>query len=184
MAERDLLVWRSSHIVVTGGTGFVGTWLLHALREAGTALIPGLRVTALVRDPASFRARSPEVATWANVVRGDVLDPPALDAADVYVHAAAPTSLAAAGGSAARLHDAIVDGTRNVVSAASRNGAIPFLLTSSGAVYGDGIGIPVSEAAEPTPQSQANPYAAAKRSAEAIAMAASQGGAFVVDVAD
>ena len=176
--ERDLVPWKSGHIVVTGASGFVGLWLIHALYAANSSLKLGLRVTALVRDPTRFSMLSPEVAAWANVVRGDILDLPPFDRADAYIHAAAPTSIAAAGGSESTLRKTIVDGTRSVITAASENGAIPFLLTSSGAVYGHRGSArgPISECASLGDHSQMNPYAEAKREAESLALEVSNAG--------
>ena len=61
-------------ILVTGGTGFVGPKIVHALRAEDR------RVRALVRDPASEGART--LATWGcELARGDMTDPESLSRA-------------------------------------------------------------------------------------------------------
>jgi uncharacterized protein YbjT (DUF2867 family) len=62
----------TSHILVTGATGYVGGRLLGALEERG------LRVRCLVRQPEFLR---PRVAASTEIVRGDVLDRAGLDLA-------------------------------------------------------------------------------------------------------
>jgi NADH dehydrogenase len=59
-------------VLVTGGTGFIGPKVVHALRAQGRD------VRALVRDP----ARASQLAGWgAELVSGDVTDPASLRAA-------------------------------------------------------------------------------------------------------
>ena len=68
-------------VLVTGGTGFIGPHVVHALRAKE---VP---VRALVRDP----SRGSRLAAWgAELVRGDVTDHASLRAAcagcDAVVH--------------------------------------------------------------------------------------------------
>src|SRR4051794_39551025 len=58
---------RGKAIFLTGGTGFVGSWLLESLVWISDRL--NLRVTAVVltRDPHRFRARSPHLANHSAV---------------------------------------------------------------------------------------------------------------------
>ncbi|MGH9400194.1 MAG: SDR family oxidoreductase, partial [Thermoanaerobaculia bacterium] len=59
-------------VLVTGGTGFVGTHLVNALHRRGHA------VAVLARDPASIRNRYNRAV---EAVPGNVLDPACLAAA-------------------------------------------------------------------------------------------------------
>ncbi len=65
--ERLLLPLRGERIFVTGGTGFVGTWLVAFLIRAIRRRRMDLRVTLLTRDPVRFgrrRRTSSRMASW------------------------------------------------------------------------------------------------------------------------
>ena len=73
----DARVWealRGRSIFVTGGTGFVGSWLVEALLQARKNHAPGLSVTVLSRDPEAFLGAYPQLAADAalRLHRGDV----------------------------------------------------------------------------------------------------------------
>ena len=108
-------------ILVTGGTGFVGTHVVHALRARE------LPVRVLVRDT----RRGSRVQAWgAELARGDVTDPAALRAAvagvDAVVHLVAIIK-----GSDADFERVMAQGTRNVVAAAEEAGVRRFVLASA-----------------------------------------------------
>jgi uncharacterized protein YbjT (DUF2867 family) len=107
--------------LVTGGTGFVGPHVVHALRARGTP------VRALVRKP----ARATRLAAWgAELATGDVTDPASLRAAcegvTTIVHLVAIIR-----GRPADFERVMADGTRNVVAAAQEAGAQRFVLASA-----------------------------------------------------
>ena len=97
-------------VLVTGGTGFVGSHVAARLRASGRA------VRLLVRDPAK-PARVPVLrdVTGLDVVAGDVTDRDsverALDGCTAVVHSAAHVSLAER--DAERVEAVNVGGTRN-----------------------------------------------------------------------
>lgn len=99
------------HVLVTGGTGFVGRHLCRELDERGHD------VTALARTP-DDAALPPDVAT----TRGDVTVPESLEAAmagmDAVVHLVAVSPLYQPKGGTRRHEAVTTDGTRNVVRAA------------------------------------------------------------------
>ena len=108
-------------VLVTGGTGFVGPYVVHALRARD---IP---VRALVRDP----ARASRLASWgAELATGDVTDPASLTAAcegvDAVVHLVAIIK-----GSRQAFESVMEQGTRNVVAAAQEAGVRRFVLSSA-----------------------------------------------------
>ena len=131
------LALRGQHLLLTGGTGFVGKWLLASLLHADRALGLGLRVTVLTRDAARFTAQHPALALASPVtlLQGDVRSfvLPAVQHISHVIHAAtdvvAPHSLA-------ETFDTCVRGTQQVLQQAQRAGAQRLLLLSSGAVYG------------------------------------------------
>jgi NADH dehydrogenase len=108
-------------ILVTGGTGFVGPHVVHALRARD------LPVRALVRD----RRRGARLAAWgAELVEGDVTDPASLRAAvagcDAVVHLVAIIS-----GRPADFERVMTRGTQDLVAAARDAGIRRFVLMSA-----------------------------------------------------
>ncbi len=108
-------------VLVTGGTGFVGGHVVHALRARGVT------VRALVRDP----KRARRLSAWgAEIVVGDVTDATVVRAACVGVHAVIHL-VAIIKGSRAGFERVMEHGTRNVVAAAERAGAGRLVLASA-----------------------------------------------------
>ncbi len=108
-------------VLVTGGTGFIGPHVVHALRARETP------VRALVRNP----ARATRLAAWgAELAVGDVTDRASLLAAcagvDTVVHLVAIIR-----GRPADFERVMAEGTRNVVAAAREAGARRFVLASA-----------------------------------------------------
>lgn len=110
-------------VLVTGGTGFVGPKIVHALRAEERP------VRALVRDPAGKEART--LAAWGcELARGDMTDAESLNHAaqgcDSVVHlvALAPASR--------RSFERIMEqGTRDLIAAAREAGVTRFVLMSA-----------------------------------------------------
>lgn len=108
-------------VLVTGGTGFVGEHVVHALRARE------LKVRALVRDP----KRARRLSAWgAEIVVGDITDTTVLRAACVgatsIVHLVAIIK-----GSRADFERVMEHGTRNLVAAAENAGVGRFVLASA-----------------------------------------------------
>lgn len=169
-----LQTWQAlaqQHIFITGGTGFVGKWLLLTLLDANERLGLNCKVTVLSRDPAQFHRMHPHLAAQVNWVLGDVRDF-VLPAAhfDVVVHAATDV---AAHSSPLDTFSTCVDGTRHVLALAKQCGATKLLLVSSGAVYGPlPLGmthVPETHFGGPNTLSAGSAYAEGKRAAEWLA---------------
>ena len=115
---------RHGHVFLTGGSGFIGTWLLETFLRANSVLELEARATVLTRDPDRFRSRAPHLAKHASVrlFQGDILS------ADLprgrfshLIHAAADASRSSAEDERQRAFDTIVSGTRRCwISAAYR----------------------------------------------------------------
>jgi uncharacterized protein YbjT (DUF2867 family) len=108
-------------ILVTGGTGFVGSHVVHALRARD------VKVRVLVRDP----KRARRLSAWgAELVVGDIADLTVLRAACVGVRAVIHL-VAIIKGARADFERVMEHGTRNLVSAAEGAGVRRFVLMSA-----------------------------------------------------
>jgi NADH dehydrogenase len=108
-------------VLVTGGTGFVGGHVVHALRARD------VKVRVLVRDP----KRARRLSAWgAELVVGDIGDVTVLRAACVGVTAVIHL-VAIIKGSRADFERVMEHGTRNLVSAAETAGVGRFVLMSA-----------------------------------------------------
>jgi len=110
-------------ILVTGGTGFVGPRIVHALRERDRP------VRALVRDPDGQSATT--LAAWgAELVQGDMTDRESLrravEGTEAVVHLVAIRQ-----GSADQFRRVMEEGTRELVAAAKEAGVKRFVLMSA-----------------------------------------------------
>jgi uncharacterized protein YbjT (DUF2867 family) len=108
-------------ILVTGGTGFVGPKIVHALRAEKR------EVRALARRP----ERASRLAGWgAEVVQGDVTDPASLQAAlDGCTHVIHLVALIK--GRPRDFHHVMTEGTESLVAAAKLAGVRRFVLMSA-----------------------------------------------------
>jgi dTDP-glucose 4,6-dehydratase len=125
-------------LFITGGTGFIGRWLLTVLARANATKNLGLNVTVLTRSRAAFLLRCPQLAAdpIIHCLEGDVrsFEFPTREYSHV-IHAATDTS-ADADRKPLQLIDTIVNGTRRVLDFARSAHVQRVLLLSSGAVYG------------------------------------------------
>ncbi len=164
---------RGRRIFITGGTGFVGTWLLESFAWANRELGLGAKVVVLSRDPAAFARKAPHLARDAAIemLRGDVrtFAPPPGDFSHA-IHAATQSS--AMDLPPLEMIDTIVLGTRRVLEFARQRGIRKLLFTSSGAVYGrqppDVTHIPEDCRGGPDPGNPRHAYGEGKRLAEML----------------
>src|SRR5690348_313511 len=107
-------MWRElagARIFITGGTGFVGKWLLESLAAADARFRLGASAVVLSRDPQAFAASHPALHGLPGVswVRGDVRDF-AFPAGD-FTHAIHAATDVARQDAPEETHDSIVRGT-------------------------------------------------------------------------
>lgn len=168
---------RGARILVTGGTGFFGHWLLGTLLHADRELGLGVEVVVLSRDPGSFRDRWPHPdLSSLRFVKGDVRGAEALVEPSLrqpfthVVHAATATDARLYRDAPSEMFATIVDGTRSVLAVAARSPGARLLFTSSGAVYGrqpsDLTHVPETYLGAPDPLDPGSTYGVAKRAAE------------------
>lgn len=135
-------VWdgvRGARILVTGGTGFVGCWMLESLLWANDRLGLDASAVVLTRDPRAFSAKAPHLSAHPAVAlhEGDVRTFTWTGSGVTHViHAGTDTQVPKSRDDRQRVFDTIVDGTRHTLEVAERAGAVRFLMTSTGAVYG------------------------------------------------
>ena len=131
------------NVLVTGGAGFIGSHIVHALVARGD------RVVAL--DDLSNGVRE-NVADGAELVVGDVRDPEAIDRAFAALGPADGVCHLAGQASTFRSFDAPAwdmevngVGTARMLEGAARHDVGTFLFASSMTVYGTPPGLPVTE---------------------------------------
>ena len=140
--DRTRALWeelRHGRIFITGGTGFIGCWLLESFAWANERLGLDAEALVLTRNPEAFAKKAPHLAHRADIgfQTGDVRDFvfPSGPFSHV-IHAATEASAKLNEENPALMLDTIVAGTRRALDFSAQCGAKKFLLTSSGAVYG------------------------------------------------
>jgi dTDP-glucose 4,6-dehydratase len=170
---------QGAHLLITGGTGFWGAWLLETLLWAADRRKLTLRVEVLTRDPAPFAARQPHLANHpcVRLLKGDVTRFEASAPYTHVIHAATDASLRLVREVPLATFDTIVQGTRAVLEAA-RPGRARVLLASSGAVYGvqppELTHLPEDFRGAPDPFDVLNVYGEGKRAAEMLGASAAR----------
>jgi nucleoside-diphosphate-sugar epimerase len=162
------------HLLLTGGTGFFGLWLLallHQLNQQGARI----EVTVVSRNPARFLDAQPHYreCDWLRWLAGDVRQLQEIPGrpADLILHAAADTS-AAAHTKPLEIFDTILGGARRVFDLAVHSNAPRILLTGSGAQYGAlpaGAGVDENYVGACVSNSTSSAYGEAKRAQEVLA---------------
>lgn len=167
-AWRDLT---DRNVFITGGTGFVGKWLLATLLDANETFGLNCNITVLSRNPATFLSAWPRMERQVEWACGDVRDFAFGNKHfDVIVHAATDV---VAHTSPQDVFNTCLEGTRRVMALARQSGATKVLIVSSGAVYGPlppGMThVPETYMGGPDPLDAKSAYAEGKRVSEWIA---------------
>jgi len=170
-------------VLVTGATGFVGSWILESGTFANEAFRANLRFFALVPPELDLEREAPHIARLQGVttVRGDIrtLDhsdllhqTPDVANLDAVIHAAIAVDATTIASNPMPTLDTAVEGTRRVLDVARASGARRFLFLSSGAVYGKSPSglrrIPESYPGGPDPTDPLSVYAEGKRIGETM----------------
>ena len=131
--------FRGARLLITGGTGFIGSWLVQVVQRANDQLASGIELLVVSRDPDRARQQFPEAFNRKDtlLVAANLNAPlPELGRVDLCIHAATDVANPGKTGNSLQMFDSIVGGTRRVLDAAITGGARRFLLLSSGAIYG------------------------------------------------
>ena len=160
--------WLDRPVLVTGGTGFAGGWLVHRLLELGADVV------CIVRD---WVPRSPllqgELPNDVTVVFGDVRDQPLLERAlgdyeiELVFHLAAQTIVPIANRNPVETFDTNIRGTAALLEACRRSPQVQgIVVASSDKAYGEQAQLPYREDMPLTPL---HPYDVSKACSDLIA---------------
>jgi len=180
----DLERWRGSSVLVTGGTGFLGSWLVASLIRANQVFDLKLQLDLVTRSP---RTVPPRVRSEVRIVDSDVSTMAStVGGYQLIVHGAASSaaSYGSGDGDPWQMIRTILDGTKAALEVAARTRA-RMLFLSSGAVYGQQLEPQVGEDDTNGPE-LLNPrmaYGEAKRMAETMCAVATDAGEAVVSMA-
>jgi nucleoside-diphosphate-sugar epimerase len=179
--ERDLPeleALRGRRLLLTGGTGFIGTWLLEHLAYLNERWAEPCRVYIPTRHPEAFAARAPHLWRRAEFtfIAGDVQAFPLPEApCDHIIHAAGSASPHLKARQPVEVGETIVAGTRRLLEVAHEWRVRRMLFLSSGAVYGvqppELERIPEQFAGGPDLSVPSSTYAEGKRYAESLCVA-------------
>jgi nucleoside-diphosphate-sugar epimerase len=131
---------RGNRLFLTGGTGFFGCWLVESFLAANRQFDLQARITVLTRSPEAFREKCPHLADdpALTLLRGDVTNFEFPSGEYPYViHAATEASARMIAERPQQMLATILDGTRRSLDFATTHGTRKYLLTSSGAIYGE-----------------------------------------------
>lgn len=162
------LTLKSTRVVVTGASGFIGSHLAELLVSEGA------QVTALCEynsfNDWGWLERSACVDAM-RIVTGDIRDPhfceELVKGAEIVFHLAALIPIPYSYRAPASYVDTNVKGTLNLCQASRASGVARFIQTSTSEVYGTAQYVPIDEK---HPLNGQSPYSATKIGADAIAM--------------
>ncbi len=164
---------KNKKILITGGTGFIGKWILFTIYEFNIRYNLNIRLDILSRNPKKFLS---EFSNFKNHKKFRFLKSEVTSLNipnkkyDYILHAATESSESLNRRNPLKMFETIINGTKNVLEYSKRNKAGKILYFSSGAVYGNQpknmMKIPESWYGSPSLDNHNNTYAEAKRAAE------------------
>jgi nucleoside-diphosphate-sugar epimerase len=170
---------KGGHIFLTGGTGFIGTWILEAIRFVNESQGANIQVTILTRNPENFHLKYPHLFEHSNFhyLAGDVVGLPYEKLVSIgkfthLIHAATDASAELNEVNPLQMFDTVVLGTRQILDFAVKEKISKVLYLSSGAVYGQqapGVDFVAEDAmSAPNCLNPKNTYAEGKRASEML----------------
>lgn len=161
--------WRDRNVFITGATGFLGSWIVKYLVDAGA------HVTVLIRDivPQSNLNRSGYI-NKVNIVRGGLENYQALERAlgeyeiDTVFHVGAQTIVEIANRNPLSTFESNIKGTWSILEAVRRSPTVKkIIVASSDKAYGTHKDLPYDEE---KPLQGRHPYDVSKSAADLIAL--------------
>lgn len=132
--------FRNSTILILGGSGFIGTWLVSAILNADRKLSLAIQVIVVSRDVSSARNRLNLFSlNSVTFIEFDLMSDKEfiLPEADYIIHAATPSIPATGSNEGFGIRNSTNEGMKRILKTLQRNNFLPKILhTSSGAVYG------------------------------------------------
>lgn len=127
-------------VFITGATGFFGKWMLESLLHINKKLSLNMRITALSRDPDRFLKEYPFYVQESSItfIKGDIqsFEFPK-EKFNYIIHAATDADAKLNSENPLEMIDTIIQGTRHILEFATAQPLASFMLTSSGAIYGN-----------------------------------------------
>lgn len=177
----DLRSLHGERLLITGGTGFFGSWLLEAIVSANQLLGANIETWVLSRDPASFARRSPHLANAPGIhwLTGDITEFPFPEGSFSHViHAATAASAKLNETRPLEMLNTIMRGTERILEFAQSHNTRKLLLISSGAVYGpqppEMLLVPETYAGAPNSLTPISAYGEGKRVMELMGSIANE----------
>ena len=130
----------NSYIFLTGGTGFIGTWILESIKHANVSMNLNIKVSVLTRDSKLFKTKLPDLGNYEkfDFVDGDIVNfKYPKRKYDYIIHGATDASAELNENNPYKMFSTIVDGTSHILNMAEKLEIKKFLYLSSGAVYGN-----------------------------------------------
>jgi UDP-glucose 4-epimerase len=153
------------NILVTGGAGFIGKYLVKSLLKKGNSVTIFDNFSNSTKNSINFL-----VNTGAKVIEGDIrkLDDivNAIKDQEIVIHLAAKISVSESISNPLDTFQVNVEGTKNILTACEKNNVKKLIAASSAAVYGEGTpNVKLTEESELNPIS---PYGQSKVKMESI----------------
>jgi len=174
-----LLSLQGANLLITGGTGFVGSWLAEMVAFLNDCHSFGVKLTLLSPRAFDFSNRAPHLAGRSDVIliQGDVRNLTEVSSeTDWIIHAAGSPDNRSHFSNPVRTMETLVVGTQSLLAAASRLSSLQKVLcASSGLVYGpqqwEDAALDERSFSGLDSDSLANLYAESKRAAEMVTAA-------------
>ncbi len=173
---------RSGPVLVTGGNGYVASWIVKELLDRGIDVHATVRDAKDPRKTRHLLSMASESPGSLQLFSADLLDPDGFDLAmagcDVVFHTASPLLVRGVTDPVSELIEPATAGTRHVLGAANRTPSVKrIVLTSSvAAIYGDAADLAATEDGRfteeywnETSSERHQPYAYSKTRAERLA---------------
>lgn len=162
-------------LFITGGTGFIGKWLLESFAYINRKLNLNCQMLVLSRSPEKFFRQYPHFRQFNEIAfqKADVQNFEFPNKKfDYIIHAATEVSAILNAEKPLEMTDTIINGTRRTLDFAKQCGAKRLLFLSSGAVYGkqpvDLMAVSENYNGAPDPLNTLSAYGQAKRTAELL----------------